>query len=1139
MKIFYNASAMQRASGTLMSSLAQAMQKFHPNTTKTLILGVKLAAVFILITCLQVSAKTTNAQKLSISMKNGSLEKLFSEIEKKTTYVFFYDAAILKGTRPVTVEVKDATVEDILQTSLKGQSLEFSIHDRTIFVKRGEKSATLAPGGPGKGGTPSVTGVVKSESGTPLIGASVVIKKLKKSGMTNENGEFVLRDVPDGEYEVEISYVGYETRTTTVVVENQEGRVVADLKQFHSQLDETVVKGYYTTTNRLNTGNVTKIKGEDIQKQPVSDPILALEGRVPGLDIQQSSGIPGANMTVRVRGQNSIANGNDPLYIVDGVPFSSVSLTNNNIGGGAVGYPSSYAALNSGQSQGGLSPFNNINPADIESIEVLKDADATAIYGSRGANGVILITTKKGKAGDTKFLANVYSGEGAVTRRMHLLNTQEYLQVRHQAFINDGQTPTPDDVDINGTWDTTRYTDWQKVLFGGTAKFTNAQVSLSGGNANTQFILGSGYSRQTTVFPGNYSDAKASVYLNVTHASINQKFHTTASAGYVNDNNIIPQADFTTSLNLAPDAPPLYDANGNLNWQNGTFSNPLAPTFRNARAKTNTLNGSLNLSYELFRGLQLKSSFGYTTMQMNQTNQQFAAAAYGPPNPFSRKNQFATSNFNTWIIEPQLEYSRKISHGNLDVLIGTTHQQNNQNSIAQTAIGFASDALIPNVTAASYLYASGSAQASEYHYVAFFGRINYNWEEKYLVNITARRDGSSRFGPDRQFGNFGAVGAGWIFSKEKFMEHSVPFLSFGKLRASYGSTGNDQIGDYQFLSTYSSYYGTSYQGVSTLYPTILANPHFGWELVKKLEGGLELGFLKDRILFTASYYHNRTGNQLVGQVLPYTTGFNIVQANLPAVVQNTGTEIVLNTVNIQTKNFTWNTSINLSIPRNKLVSFPGLADNPNYKLTYAIGKPLYVRPLYHYTGLDKQTGLYTFDDVNHDGLIDYRDAGFLKQVAKNYFGGIQNSLSFKGWRLDFLVQFIKQTAPNYLTNFRFPGINGQNQPVAVLGAWQKPGENAGIQKYTQTGGDAATAYGNYGVSDASISDASFIRLKNVSLSYSLPDGWQRKLHLQSTRLYIQAQNLFTITSYLGLDPETQGWALPPLRMITGGIQVGL
>jgi len=1139
MKIFYNASAMQRASGTLMSSLAQAMQKFHSNTTKTLVLGVKLAAVFILITCLQVSAKTTNAQKLSISIKNGSLEKLFSEIEKKTTYVFFYDAAILKGTRPVTVEVKDATVEDILQTSLKGQSLEFTIHDRTIFVKRGEKSAALAPGGPGKGGPPSVTGVVKSENGTPLVGASVVIRKLKKSGMTDDNGEFVLHDVPDGEYEVEISFVGYETRTTSVIVENHEGRVVADLKQFHSQLDETIVKGYYNTTNRLNTGNVTKIKGEDIQKQPVSDPIMALEGRVPGLYIQQSSGIPGANMTVRLRGQNSITNGNDPLYIVDGVPYSSASLTNSSIGGGSVGKPSTNAALNTGQAQGGLSPFNNINPADIESIEVLKDADATAIYGSRGANGVILITTKKGKAGDTKFLVNVYSGDGTAARKMHLLNTQQYLQVRHQAFINDGENPGPTDYDINGTWDSTRYTDWQNVLFGGTAKFTNAQVSLSGGTANTQFLLGSGYNRQTTVFPGNYSDAKASVYLNINHASANQKFHTSASAGYVNDDNIIPQVDFTGNLNLAPDAPPLYDANGNLNWENGKFTNPLAATFRNARAKTNTLTGSLNLSYEIFRGLQLKSSFGYTKAQMNQTNQQLAASVYGPPNPNNRRNQVATSNLNTWIVEPQLDYSRKISHGNLNVLVGTTHQQNNQNSIAQTASGFASDALIPTVTAATFLSASGSAQVSEYHYVAFFGRINYNWEDKYLVNITARRDGSSRFGADRQFGDFGAVGAGWIFSKEKFIEHNLPFLSFGKLRASYGTTGNDQIGDYQFLSTYTTYPGTSYQGVSTLYPTILANPYFGWELVKKLEGGLELGFLKDRILLTASYYHNRTGNQLVGQPLPYTAGFSSVQANLPAVVQNTGTEIVLNTINFQTKNFTWNTSINLSIPRNKLVSFPGLANNPNYKLRYAIGKPLFIQPLYHYTGLDKQTGIYTFEDVNHDGILDSKDFQPLKQVARNYYGGIQNSFSYKGWRLDFLVQFVKQTAPNYLLNFQIPGLFGQNLPVAVLGAWQKPGDNASIEKYTQSNVDVANAYSNYVASDASISDASFIRLKNISLFYSLPEGWQRKMHLQNTRLYLQAQNLFTVTNYLGLDPETQGWALPPLRMITGGIQVGL
>lgn len=1137
MKFFYNASAMQRAFGTLMLSLARAMQKFRSNTTKTLILGVKLAAVFILTACLQVSAKTTNAQKLSLSFKNGSLEKLFAEIEKKTNYVFFYDVAILKGTRPVTVEVKDASVEDILATSLKGQMLEYSIHDRTIFVKKGEKTVSLAPGGPGKGLPAAVTGTVRSESGTPLVGASVNILKLKKSGMTDENGEFVLRDVPNGEYEVEISFVGYETKKTTIIVENHEARVVADLKQSLSQLDETVVKGYYTTTNRFNTGNVTKVKGEDIAKQPVSDPIMALEGRVPGLYIQQASGIPGAGTIVRLRGQNSIANGNDPLYIVDGVPVTSTSITNPNLGGGAVGGPGT-TGQNLGQ---GMSPFNSLNPADIESIEVLKDADATAIYGSRGANGVILITTKKGKKGPTRYDVNVYSGAGHVAREMKLLNTQQYLAMRHQALSNDGVSIGSKDYDLNGTWDSTRYTNWQKELIGRTSRFTNAQASVSGGSGNTQFVFGGGYSNQTTVYPGDFNDKKASLHFSLSSGSNNGKFHTVLSAQYVNDNNLLPISDFTPSaLMLAPDAPALYDANGNINWQGGTWTNPVAASLEKAKAMTNNLIGNLNMGYEIISGLQLRGSFGYTRIEMNQDIQEPATSSYGPPSAFSRVHQVANNYINTWIIEPQLSYNKKVGLGKLDILIGSTNQQNVQNSVGILGYNFATDAQIPNIAAASTIRINGNYN-TEYHYAAIYGRIGFNWQDKYLLNVTARRDGSSRFGPGNQFGNFGSIGAGWIFSKEHFIEKTLPFLSFGKLRASYGSTGNDQIAPYKYLNSYNFYTSSTYQGVTTIYPTILANPYFGWEQVKKLEAGIELGFLNDRVLLTASYYRNRTGNQLVGQPLPSVTGFTTITANLPGVVQNAGGEFTINTINVKGKDFSWTSSFNLTIPRNKLIAFPGLATNPSYSNTLAVGKSIYTIKSLHFTGLNPQTGVYTFEDVNHDNALSYpADYQFLKQVTQTYYGGFQNSFIYKGWQFDLFIQFVKQTGRNYTNFFVVPGFFNQNQPTVVLNSWNKPGDNSVVQQYTQNGASSASnAFGNYIGSDGAISDASFVRLKNLSLSYQLAGRLGHRMNVQNARLYIQGQNLLTFTKYLGLDPETQGTNLPPLRMVTGGIQISL
>lgn len=1110
---------------------------------KTLVRVVKLTVIIMLVGLLQVSARTTAQTRISINMRGATLEKVFTEIEKRSGYTVFYNTEVLKaaGTNLVNLDLKDATIEDVMHQCLKGLPLEFSVQDKTIFVKREVKKLSETPTGPGGPAPLGVSGSVRSEAGIPLGGASILIKQLKKSGMTNAAGEFVFRDIPDGEYQIEITYIGYEKNTTIITVEGHQASILVTLKEGANSLDETVIKGYYSTTKRLNTGDVTTVKGEDISNQPVSDPMLALEGRVPGLFIQQSSGMPGAYSIVTIRGQNSIANGSYPLYIVDGVPYSSLSPTNPILGGGALGTPGSQTA-NTG---GGASPFNDLNPAEIENIEVLKDADATAIYGSRGANGVILITTKKGKAGRTQLDLNAFSGQGKVTRKMHLLNTPEYLEMRHEAFRNDAITPGSTDYDVNGVWDTTRYTDWQKVLIGNNAQFSNIQGTLSGGNVNTQFLIGAGYSYQGTVFPGNYSDQKASVNMSLTHASPDQRLHAQLSASYLNENSNLPRSDFTSQITLAPDAPPIYNANGGVNWQavNGaaTFPNPLSATLLNAKALANNLISNFSVSYLLFQGLQLKSSFGYNDIQEN-SNLLTPASSYAPPNNNTagyRTNNFGTTDSKTWIIEPQVSYEKLIAQGKLNVLLGSTFQQNTSSAIGYTASGFTSDALILDPLAATTKNLAGYSNAL-YRYNAFFGRVNYDWREKYLLNITARRDGSSRFGPSRQFGNFGAIGAGWVFSKEKFATQNLSFLSFGKLRASYGSTGNDQIADYQYLSTYTPA-SNSYEGTTGLYPTRLSNAYFGWEIVKKLEGGVELGFLRDRIVLAMNYFRNRTGNQLVGYPLPQVTGFTTVQENLPAVVQNSGGEITLNTVNIRSSSFTWSTSINFSIPRNKLVSYPNLAASA-YANTYVVGQSLFIEKRYHMAGVNDSTGKYQY--ASSKGGTTYQpvyptDLKVTKPITHQYYGGIDNNLKYKGFELDVLVQVVKQTGLNYFiyNTPSYAGTFDRNFPTAVLQRWQKPGDVATYGKFSTVRG--ADPLVDLSFADFGIGDASFVRLKNLLLSYTLSKNWLREVHFQNARIYIQCQNLFTITKYLGLDPETGGIHLPPLRMITGGLQISL
>jgi len=1068
------------------------------------------------------------------------LEKVCKEIEKQTGYFFVYAKDLNKNVQSISLNINNVNVLEALHLVFTGLPFTYQVIDKVVVVNTLNRLGKFEPAPPDR--MIRVEGVVVNETGQPLSEASITVKSTGKCTFTNDKGEFLLPSVPVNSA-LTITHIGYNVES----IMPKEGKFLeVRMSLAVSILDAKVVKGYYSTSNRLNPGNVATVKGEDIAKQPVTDPILALVGRVAGLSIEQTSGVPGAYSTIHLRGENTIPLGkpvtaNDPLYIVDGMPFSSQTLTSAFIGGGVFGRPD---PSNPGQ---GMSPFNILNPADIESISILKDADATALYGSRGANGVILITTKKGKIGQNRVDINLATGMGKVTRTLHLLNTPEYLAMRREAFKNDGVLQVlsnpqnaiyyPDLM----VWDTTRYTDWQKELINNASHFTNANVSLTGGSNNMQFLIGGGYSRQGTLFPGNYLDQKVSLHISINQTSLNQRLHTQLSVNYGNDNSNMAGQDLTQYITLAPNAPAIYDAKGDLNWAvvsgTATWNNPMAYTKRYAKAISDFAGGNLSLNYELLHGLHLQSSLGYSKAQMNQTIA--TPSTYYPPpynnDPDFRSSAFASTTTRSWIFEPQINYAKSIAKGQLEILVGSTFQENTYESNAVSGTGFSNNALIENIGAAGTKSFAGNTY-SLYHHNAIFARLSYDWEHKYILNLTARRDGSSRFGPNKQFGNFGAVGVAWIFSEEKLIKENLHFLSFGKIRGSYGITGNDGIGDYQFLSTYSPL-SSSYQGIAGLFPTLIANPYFQWERVKKIEGGVELGFLQDKFLFTVSYYRNRTDNELLGYPLPVITGFNSVTANLPALIQNTGLEFTAHTKNINRRNFSWSSYFNLSSPRNKLVSYPGIENTP-FKYTYVVGQPLFVQLLNHYIGVSPQTGIYQFASKTGNGVPSYpNDLYISKALTQSYFGGLQNSFTYKRFQLDVFIQIVKQVGFNYLRVFPSPGRINQNQPKEVLNRWQKPGDIAPLQKFT-IGANAATnnGYGNYTRSDGGISDASFVRLKNVSFSYQFPEEWLKKAHLQNARIYLECQNLFVITKYRGLDPETRGLTLPPVRMMTGGVQ---
>lgn len=1057
-----------------------------------------------------------SAQKVGIDVRNEPFRSVVRELQKQSGYSFAIHEKYIKLSRPVTLAIKDVEILDALPLLFAGQPFGYEVDGRTVSAVVVEKGREVVRQ------QLSIRGKVTDSIGNPLEGVTVIVGGTGIQTHTDKQGLYELTNVPSGN-NLMFRLLSYET----LEIAADKPIINIILKLVRSFLDEPIVIAYGTTTRRFNTGSISSIKAKEIQMQPVSDPLLTLAGRIPGLYIAQNSGVPGSRVSsIRLRGQNSIANGSDPLFIIDGIPFSPTTLTNPSFGGGAAF----------------LSPFNSINPLDIESMEILKDGDATAIYGSRGANGVVIITTKKGREGKSIIDINMNSGVTEVSSKVELMNTQQYLEMRREAFENDGVNPSLTDYDVNGVWDISRYTDWQEILIGNTGRINEISGSLSGGVMNTSYLVSSTYRKETTVFPGDFSDQKISFAAKINHSSDNRKFNIQIATSYLKNTSLMPKVDFTQQILLPPNAPALYQENGGLNWENSTWDNPLATLNNEANAITENLAGSGLISYKFLKDLEIKSSFGYNKVGMEQSIIT-RLSSYDPVLynglTFFRSNAFPSNKRDSWIVEPQISYTKLAGPINLNVLIGTTFQQDTRHLISISVSDFVNDALIETPTAGS-VRSILAYENNIYKYSALFGRVNMEVQGKYILNVTGRRDGSSRFGQNNRFGNFGSIGAAWIFSEESLLKDHFGIMNFGKLRASYGVTGNDQFADYQYLSTYTSY-TFPYQGMIGLYPTRIANPYYGWETVKKFESGIDLGFFDDRINFEVSYYNNRTQNQLVGYSLPSLAGFDRITANLPAVIENQGWEFNIRSSAIQRQNFQWNTTINFSVPKNKLVSYPDL-ETSTYANRYLVGKSLFIQRKFTFNGVDPISGVYSIQDVNGDGVLTTpQDLNSYIERTQQYFGGFVNSFTYKGFSIDFLFQFVKQSGTNPFGIYG--GLPGTmvNRPTVFLDRWQIEGDDKRYQKFSQ---NSSTPAGRGSAimqaqSDAIVSDASFLRIKNLSISYSINKSATKLLKLNSCRIYAQGQNLFTITKFEGADPETQNAFLPPLRVFILGFQISI
>lgn len=1085
--------------------------------------------VLTLCVSLFAASNVARAQDISLSAKNESLEVVIKKLRSQTDYVIMAPTATLTKTRPVTVNLKGVTIDQALREIFKGQpeSLDYEIKGKNIIIRQRilqdkKKKSTESQR--------TIVGKIQDKNGQAISGVTIHLPG-DDVVITNDDGTFSIKEqITDA---VTITILGFEPQKVWL---KSDAENIIILQPRQSILDEAVVMGYGITSKRFNTGSIERIGSEDIVTQPVSNPLAALAGRIPGMTITATNGNPGSGFKVQIQGQNAMAIGanknsvnSEPLYIIDGVPYAP----NNN----AVNQGTS-AISNNGA---GLSPFNFLNPSDIQSIEVLKDADATAIYGSKGAYGVILISTKKGIVGKTQFNLSVSSGFSKAPKMLDYLNTDQYLEMRKEAFVNDNITPDENTAPDLFLWDQHKYTNFQKEFIGNTAHYNDIRISVTGGNTNTQFLISGGQQNQGTVYPGSNGDKKSSGHINLNHKSEDNKFQLSLTTSYVLDKNNNISTDLTgQAVILPPNYPDLFDLNENLIWEyKGVplyYDNPYAYMKTSYTANSSNLNSSLNLSYRILPELKLMVNGGYNAIQINETSLYPITSM----NPIYNPTGYSTLGNNalkSWILEPQAEYKLGYNKNLFTVVIGSTFQKNWSEGSFISAYGYPTDDLLGSIAAATSTRMTN--YNSDYRYSGVFARLNYSFKNKFIANLSGRRDGSSRFGADNRFGNFGAIGLAYIFTEENWIKTNFKFLSFGKLRSSYGITGSDQIGNYQFMDTWkvsTNPYGT----ISGLYPTRLANPNFRWEKNNKFSAALELGFLNDKLFFSANYYNNISGNHLLSSPVPYTTGFTSILENFPAKVKNYGWEFLVNSTNIKTASFSWNTTANITIPRNKLVSFPEF-ENSSYYSTYVIGQPLNIIRGYAIKGVNPQTGIFELLDVPTGQTAGTDDLINLGTTDPKFYGGLGNTFNYKGIGLSLFFEFKKQTGKGLLYDIynssSWPGMM-QNFPIEILSRWQSPGDIKEIQKYSANYGTNAAVASELmsRPNNFTYTDASFIRLKNLELSYSLSQNILDRIKLKRLMVFARGQNLLTFTKYNGLDPETQSiMTLPTLRTISFGI----
>ncbi|WP_052732925.1 SusC/RagA family TonB-linked outer membrane protein [Hymenobacter terrenus] len=980
---------------------------------------------------------------------------------------------------------------------------------------------------------PVVSGTVTDAvSHTPLPGVTVVAKGSSAGTTTDANGQFSL-PAPAGSYLV-FSYVGYGKQEVPAAGSPLTVALKADLQQ----LSEVVVTGYSEQNRKTLTSAISSVRGDALKDIPAASPDQLLQGKASGVQVSANSGVPGGGIFIRIRGSNSVNASNDPLYVVDGVFVNNTNLIATGLG-----------------NQVSSNPLADLNPQDIENIEILKDANATAIYGSRGANGVVLITTKRGTAGDkTRITFNTYHALSEAPKKFKLASGPELAALENERFLNDGGNPAL--VPFRSVASGGRGLPEEQPTFDRlsdvfrTAQTHSYELSAAGGSAKTQFYIGAGYFKQESIArPSNFDRYSFRVNLD---NSVTDKLRIGTSTALSrtrrnvssNDNNpvgVINSALFTRN-NL-----PVFNPDGTY-VKYGSFDNHLAliKNLNNDAVGTRVIS-NVYADYKILQNLTLRSSWSIDFNDMYENNFNNTLILAGQPR--GTASSFLSRDI-TLLNEQTLNYNVNFGENHsLQALVGNTLQRNTFQRTSLAGQQFPGNDL---PTIASSATQTGSSGRSEAGLVSFFGKATYSFKERYTADVSVRADASSRFGRENRWGYFPAVGLGWRLGEENFIQDLNIFQEL-KLRASLGKTGN-QAGISDFASLGLVQGGTNYLDLPGTAPLQLPNPNLSWESTRQWNVGLDAAVLQNRLVLELNYYDKYTSGLLLNVPVPRKTGFASVVENFGA-VSNKGIEVQLTANWLKSKDVQWSTTFNVARNVNKIERLAApITTGSRDIFRLEEGAALYSFWLYHQTGVNPENGDAQYEDVNGDGNITVADRKLVGNAWPKYFGGVTNSVTYKGFDLGFTLNFEK--GAKIMNMNRFFLVHGGTQSNIgylsdQLNRWQKPGDVTDIPRLTTN-----PASNNYGgvvqnLSDRYLEDGSFLRLRTLSLGYTVPAEVVSKVRLNSLRLYVQAANLFTITPYSGLDPEVNSqsgvantknfdWAtVPQPRTFQAGVTLGL